>query len=145
MATVRRPLFPREHELDDRRVTVISPEVVHTPSNIYDLRVESQPSIGSETTSRPGWTFLTNHAHVLIAISREPELRQRDISQLVGITEGAVQRILHELEDAGFLRRERIGRRNRYHVDADRPLRHPLEQRTTIADLLRAVNGIADV
>jgi DNA-binding Lrp family transcriptional regulator len=89
---------------------------------------------------RPTWTFLTNHAHVLIAISRDPELRQRDISRLVGITEGAVQRILHELEDAGFLRRERVGRRNRYHVDADRPLRHPLERNHTVAEILRSVN-----
>ena len=86
------------------------------------------------------WTFLTNHAHVLIAVSRDPELRQREIAQLVGITEGAVQRILHELEDEGFLRRERIGRRNRYFVDADRPLRHPLEHDRTIAELLATVN-----
>lgn len=88
-----------------------------------------------------GWTFLTNHAHVLIAISRDPEVRQRDISRLVGITEGAVQRILHELEDAGFLRRERVGRRNRYHVDADRPLRHPLERDHHVAEILRGLNG----
>ena len=91
-------------------------------------------------SARQGWTFLTNHAHVLIAISRNPELRQRDISQLVGITEGAVQRILHELEDAGFLVRERVGRRNRYHVDADRSLRHPLERDHTVAEILRSVN-----
>lgn len=87
-----------------------------------------------------GWTFLTNHAHVLIAISRDPEIRQRDISRLVGITEGAVQRILHELEDAGFLRRERVGRRNRYHVDADRPLRHPLERDHDVAEILQGLN-----
>ena len=90
---------------------------------------------------RPGWTFLTNHAHVLIAISRDRELRQREIAGLVGITEGAVQRILQELEAAGFLRRERVGRRNRYHIDADRPLRHPLEHDRTIADILRTVNA----
>ena len=60
---------------------------------------------------RPGWTFLTNHAHVLLAVSRDPELRQRDISALVGITEGAVQRILDDLEEGGYLRRERVGRR----------------------------------
>jgi DNA-binding transcriptional ArsR family regulator len=89
---------------------------------------------------RPSWMFLTNHAHVLIAISRNPELRQRDISRLVGVTEGAVQRILHELEDAGYLRRERIGRRNRYEIDTDRPLRHPLERDHTIADVLGALN-----
>ena len=93
---------------------------------------------GSDT--RPTWTFLTNHAHVLIAISRDGGLRQRDIGELVGITEGAVQRILHELEDAGYLRRERVGRRNRYHVDAARPLRHPLERDHTVAEILRSIN-----
>lgn len=86
------------------------------------------------------WTFFTNHAHVLIAISRDPELRQRDIAHLVGITEGAVQRILHDLEDAGYLRRERVGRRNRYHVDPARPLRHPLENDRMVDDILRTVN-----
>lgn len=88
---------------------------------------------------RPGWTLLTNHAHVLVAIGREPELRQREIADLVGITEGAVQRILHELEDAGYVRRERVGRRNRYHVDLRRPLRHPLERPHTVGDVLRSV------
>ena len=107
--------------------TVVEPET-------YDQAMELDGS------KRPTWTFLTNHAHVLIAISRDPELRQRDISRLVGITEGAVQRILHELEDAGFLRRERVGRRNRYHVDADRPLRHPLERDHTVGEILRSVN-----
>lgn len=86
------------------------------------------------------WTFLTNHAHVLIAISRNPELRQRDIGDLVGITEGAVQRILHELEAEGYLAIERVGRRNRYRVDGDRPLRHTLEHGHTIAELLATVN-----
>lgn len=89
----------------------------------------------------PGWTFLTNHGHVLVAISREPGLRQREISQQVGITEGAVQRILDELEDAGYVHRQRVGRRNRYEVIADRPLRHPLEQPRTVRDLLEAVEA----
>jgi DNA-binding Lrp family transcriptional regulator len=100
-----------------------------------DVRTPQKPA-----DDRPGWTFLTNHAHVLVAISRDPQLRQRDISQLVGITEGAVQRIVQELEAAGFVRRERVGRRNRYRIHADQPLRHPLERRHTVADLLRTVN-----
>lgn len=106
--------------------------------NAYDRGVESA---GADSST---WTFLTNHAHVLIAISRDPELRQRDISLLVGITEGAVQRILLELEEAGFLLRERVGRRNRYHVHADRPLRHPLERGNTMADILLSVNAPVD-
>jgi DNA-binding IclR family transcriptional regulator len=86
------------------------------------------------------WTFLTNHAHVLIAISRDPALRQRDISELVGITEGAVQRILHELEHDGYIARERVGRRNRYSVLGQRPLRHPLEAGHTIEEIIHTVN-----
>ena len=74
------------------------------------------------------------------AISRNPELRQRDISELVGITEGAVQRILHELEEDGYIARERIGRRNRYAVIGNRPLRHPLEDGHTIEEINDTVN-----
>ncbi len=85
------------------------------------------------------WTFLTNHAHVLLAVSRDPELRQRDIADLVGITQGAVQRIIHDLEDGGYLIRERVGRRNRYQVSGDIPLRHPLEDDHTVAELLAAL------
>ena len=84
----------------------------------------------------PSWTFLTNHAHVLVAISRDPELRQRDIAQLVGITQGAVTRILSELEASGCVTHERIGRRNRYHIDRDTHLRHPLESSSTVGDLI---------
>lgn len=84
----------------------------------------------------PSWTFLTNHAHVLIAISRDTELRQRDIAHAVGITTSAVQRILHELEDGGYVQREKVGRRNRYRVTANKPLRHPLEERHTVAELI---------
>ncbi|HEY5664887.1 MAG TPA: helix-turn-helix domain-containing protein [Ilumatobacter sp.] len=89
--------------------------------------------------ARPGWTFLTNHAHVMVAIGRDPGLRQRDIAELVGITEGAVQRILNELEADGYVHRVRIGRRNRYEVHLDRPLRHRLEHPHTVGALLRSV------
>ncbi len=88
----------------------------------------------------PSWTFLTNHAHVLIAIDRNPELRQRDIAYAVGITTGAVQKIIHELERDGYIERERIGRRNRYQVHHDQPLRHPLEDNHTVGDLLRTLD-----
>ena len=96
-----------------------------------------------ETPART-WTFLTNHAHVLVAVSRDPELRQREIAELVGITEGAVQRILQELEDDGYVARERVGRRNRYQVIAGQPLRHPLEAGHTIEEIIDTVNrGVA--
>ncbi|MFT4658147.1 MAG: DNA-binding Lrp family transcriptional regulator [Candidatus Aldehydirespiratoraceae bacterium] len=89
----------------------------------------------------PPWTFLTNHAHVLIAISREPELRQRDIAHVVGITPGAVVRILHDLEENGYVAAERIGRRNRYSVNASITLRHPLEANHSVGEL---INSLAD-
>lgn len=94
--------------------------------------------------ARPGWTLLTNHAHVLVAIDRDPELRQREIADLVGITEGAVQRILHELEADGYLHRERVGRRNRYQVHPERPLRHPLGHPHTVGDILRSVGSVPE-
>ncbi len=87
----------------------------------------------------PSWTFLTNHAHVLIAISRNADARQRDIAYAVGITVGAVQRIIQDLEDGGYLETERIGRRNRYRVIADKPLRHPLEDEHSVEDLITSV------
>lgn len=89
----------------------------------------------------PAWTFLTNHAHVLIAIARDPELRQRDIAHVVGITPGAVVRILHDLEENGYVRSERIGRRNRYEINAGVTLRHPLEANHSVGDL---INSLAD-
>ncbi|MDW3179067.1 MAG: helix-turn-helix domain-containing protein [Acidimicrobiia bacterium] len=91
-------------------------------------------------TKLPSWTFLTNHAHVLIAISRNPEIRQRDIAYAVGVTVGAVQRIVHELEESGYIRTERVGRRNRYHVLHDKPLRHPLEDQHTVRELITTLD-----
>lgn len=83
------------------------------------------------------WTFLSNHAHVLLCIFRNPDTRLRDIAVDVGITERAVQRIVVELEEAGVLEREKRGRRNHYLVHGEVPLRHPLEDHRTVDDLLR--------
>ena len=69
------------------------------------------------------WTFLTNHAHALVCIARDPGLRLRDVAERVGVTERAAQRIVSELVDAGYLERLREGRRNSYRVRPDRPLR----------------------
>ena len=89
------------------------------------------------------WTFLTNHSHVLLALYREPDLRQRDIANLVGITEGAVQRILNDLERAGYLDSQRIGRRNHYTVHPDLGLRHPLEADHTVGELLERLAPVS--
>lgn len=91
-----------------------------------------------------GWTFLTNHAHVLITIARDREVLMRDVAAEVGITERAVQHIVAELVEAGYLTRHRVGRRNHYEVHADLPLRHPVEGGHLVADLLSALERPGD-
>lgn len=86
------------------------------------------------------WTFLTNHTHVLFCIAEDPDIRTRDVAERVGITERATQRIIAELERAGYLTHERVGRRNHYEVLDDSPLRHPLEDHVAVADLLELLH-----
>ncbi len=93
----------------------------------------------SPSAAGPSWTFLTNHSHVLICLSRDPLMRLRDIAVQVGITERAVQRIVADLEAGEVITRIREGRRNRYEVHPDRPLRHPIEAHCTVADLMQVV------
>lgn len=87
--------------------------------------------------SRQSWTYLSNHAHVLIAVAKDPEARVRDLAGLVGITERAVLQILGDLETAGAIVRHRLGRRTRYDIDPHAALRHPLEAHRNVADILR--------
>ncbi len=87
----------------------------------------------------PSWTFLTNHAHVLLAISAESQIRIRDIAAQVGITERAAHRIVSDLEVAGYLKVSKIGRRNEYSVVRNLPLRHPAERHHRIGDLLKVL------
>ena len=89
----------------------------------------------------PSWTFLTNYAHVLLCLAREPEMLMRDVATAVGITERAVQRIVAELEADGYLVRTRDGRRNRYEIRPKMALRHPIEKHETVASLLALVLG----
>ena len=88
---------------------------------------------------RASWTFLSNHSHVLLCIASDPQIRGRDIAERVGITERSAQSIIADLVDAGYLTREKVGRRNHYEVHADQPLRHPVEQGNPVAELLRLV------
>ncbi|MGA5820279.1 helix-turn-helix transcriptional regulator [Kitasatospora sp. NPDC094028] len=93
-------------------------------------------------TDRPagqGWTFLTNHARVLVQIARDPGIRMRDIAADCLLTERAVQRIIADLEDAGYLSHERRGRVNRYQVIAGKQLRHPADAGPTLAELLEVL------
>ena len=82
------------------------------------------------------WTFLTNHAHVLLCIAADPEVRLRDVATSVGITERATQRIVMELEEDGYLDRERVGRRNRYRLHTEQPLRHPMDRPLRVRELI---------
>jgi hypothetical protein len=90
--------------------------------------------LADTTDSR--WTFLSNHTHVLLCLAVDDDVRVRDVAEEVGITERAVQRILAELEEAGTVERQRIGRRNHYTLNLDVPLRHPLEAHHTVGELL---------
>jgi len=84
----------------------------------------------------PQWTFLTNHFHVIVVLSRDPYSRIRDLSDSVGITQRAVQRILAELVEDKVLKVRKEGRRNHYTLNRRKRLRHPLENKHTIGDLL---------
>ena len=92
-------------------------------------------ALRSGESSKP-WTFLTNHAHVLILLRGRPDLVLREVAAQVGITERAVQRIVQDLEEEGFIRRHKVGRRNEYEVLAKKRLRHPIESHRKIGDLL---------
>lgn len=99
--------------------------------------------VGKEgRAGRPGaWTFLSNHAHVLVCLGRDERARVRDVAEAVGITERAVQLILADLEAEGIVEREREGRRNHYLLRLDAPLRHPLEQHRSVRELLDMLEG----
>lgn len=92
---------------------------------------------------RPRWTFLTNHAHVLLCIHRDADIRLRDLADAVGITERAAQKIVADLAEQGYLRRERVGRRNRYEINYDRPLRHPVESGHDVGALLGLLERVS--
>ena len=91
----------------------------------------------------PGWTFLSNHGHVLVCIAGNPDLRLRDIASRVGITERAVFSIVDDLEADGYLTRIHVGRRNRYELNRVLPLRHPVESSHTVGELLGVLASAA--
>ncbi|TXK61018.1 winged helix-turn-helix domain-containing protein [Alkalisalibacterium limincola] len=91
------------------------------------------------TDTSNGWTFLSNHTHVLVCLASEGDPTLREIAARVGVTERAVQRIVAELEQAGVVERRREGRRNVYRLNTDVPLRHPLEAHCRVGDLIHAI------
>lgn len=96
----------------------------------------------TDVAPRSGWTFLTNHAHVLVCVAEDPDVRGRDIATRVGITERAAQAIVADLVADGYVTRTREGRRNRYEVHPDSPLRHPLESSHTVGELLVTLGSL---
>lgn len=102
---------------------------------------EASNAASTATDTRARWTFLTNHAHVLIALHANSDMVLREVAIQVGITERAVQRIVQDLEEEGYIRREKVGRNNHYEVLTSIPLRHPLEAHRDIGDLLRLITG----
>lgn len=94
------------------------------------------------SSSEPrAWTFLTNHAQVLLCLSADPEIRLRDVADRVGITERACQRIVADLVATGYITVSRVGRRNRYTVDRDHAMRHSAQVGVEIGALLEALGA----
>jgi DNA-binding Lrp family transcriptional regulator len=91
----------------------------------------------------PTWSFLTNHARVLICIAQDPGIRLREIGQTVGITERAAHRIVGELVDAGYVSRRRVGRRNHYAIRSDLPVPDMLARNRRVGDLLAVLTTTA--
>ena len=90
-------------------------------------------------SKRPSWTFLTNHALVLLCIAKDHQARIRDLAASTNVTERAVQRIIAELEEEGYLRHMRAGRRNVYEIVDEMPLRHSAVQGVKVQKLLELV------
>jgi predicted transcriptional regulator of viral defense system len=101
-----------------------------------------------DTPPSPGrperWTFLTGHAHALIVIAREPDVRVREIAATLGVTERTAQAIVNDLVDAGYLERTRVGNRSHYVVNHDLPFRHPVERDHAVGELLHVLTPQED-
>ena len=85
------------------------------------------PSKPVPVESAQNWTFLSNHAHVLVCVAKNLDVRLSEVAELVGVRERTAHRIVHELIDAGYISVKKVGRNNVYSVDLEKPLRHPLE------------------
>lgn len=89
---------------------------------------------------REGWTFLTNHGHVLVCLAGDPDVLLRDVAARIGITERAVQQIVADLEAADVITRHRVGRRNQYVVRRQETFRHSLEAGVTVGEFVDLVH-----
>ena len=100
--------------------------------------------MGSPEETDGTWTLLTGHGHVLVEIARSPDARIRDISAVVGLTERTVQAIVADLEAAGYLTRDRAGRRNIYTVNPDKLFRHPAQEGHRVGPFLDLLAASGD-
>ena len=82
------------------------------------------------------WTLLSNHGFTLLCLADKPEATTREISTYLGMTERSVQRIISQLHLVDYIRKEKVGRRNRYEVNHKMPISHPLKQDKTVRHLL---------
>lgn len=103
------------------------------------MKKKSSPAATAAITGN--WTFLTNHAHVVILLAEETDLPLREVASRVGITERAVQRIVADLEVSGVLSHIKVGRKNNYSVNAEAMLRHPIEAHCRVGSLLKMVHA----
>ena len=103
--------------------------------------MQSSSSTGDDSRS---WRFVTNHGHVLACIAADPDARLRDIALTVGITERTAAQIIRDLEQDRYLTKTRVGRRNRYEIHSELPLRHPLHRHHTIGELIQFLQAPAD-
>lgn len=110
---------------------------------VYRAGMATRDTTDATTQAQPpasrGWTFLTNHAHVLLCLSRDGDLTMRELAQAIGITERAVQAAIADLVADGYLTSVKQGRRNTYTIHSEGRLRHPLESHHTIDELITAL------
>ena len=133
---------PRQPQKPTPRAPLNTPDRTPTGSTAPPVTSAVSPTATVVPTAAappeyPRWTFLTNHAHVLVLLFQNPAITLREVARQVGITERAVQHIIAELETATILQRTRVGRQNRYTINLAVPLRHPIESHRTIGELLQ--------
>ncbi len=112
------------------------------PTTAADTAEEERAGLAQP--AKANWTFLTNHARVLLCVAQEPGARIRDVARVIGLTERSVQRILTDLAEAGYVSRIHQGRRNHYVVHSDIPFRRPTEQCHQVSTLLGLMQGCTD-
>ena len=100
---------------------------------------------GRNRMKDPDWTFFSNYAHVLVCLAENPSARLREVADRVGITERSAQRLITHLDEAGILTRVKHGRRNSYYIDTTAHLRHPIEEQSTVGELLKIILSPARV